>query len=121
MKITFHGTFEECGLLYRERRNALVETLRSALGSVVEVTGEQAGMHLCVLLNGICDREIAQRAVLADLWLVPLSPSYVGSKGSRQGFILGFGSRSAEAMPGAVKKLRLGTGFGIKPGGQLRP
>ena len=94
-------------LLYRERRNALVENLRSALGSVVEVTGEQAGMHLCVLLNGICDREIAQRAALADLWLVPLSSSYVGSKGSRQGFILGFGSTSVEEMPGAVKKLRL--------------
>jgi GntR family transcriptional regulator/MocR family aminotransferase len=108
-------------LLYRERRNALVDNLRSTLGSVVEVTGEQAGMHLCVFLNGICDREIAQRAALADLWLVPLSPSYAGSKGSRHGFILGFGSTSVEEMPGAVKKLRLMLGFGTKGGGQLRP
>ncbi len=108
-------------LLYRERRNALVENLRSALGAGVEVTGEQAGMHLCVLLNGICDREIAQRAALADLWLVPLSPSYVVSKGARHGFILGFGSTSAEAMPAAVKKLRLVIGLGTKTAGPPRP
>ena len=99
-------------LSYRERRNALLANLRSSLGSRVEVTGEQAGMHLCVFLNGIGDREIAQRAALAKLWLIPLSSSYVSGKGSRQGFILGFGSTSPEQMPGAVEKLRVALGSG---------
>jgi GntR family transcriptional regulator/MocR family aminotransferase len=94
-------------LTYRERRNALLASLRSSLGSRVEVTGEQAGMHLCVLLNGICDRDIAQRAALAKLWLVPLASSYMSGKGFREGFILGFGSTRPEEMPSAVEKLRV--------------
>jgi len=94
-------------LLYRERRSALVENLRDALGSGLEVTGEQAGMHLCMLLEGIGDREIARRAALDDLWLVPLSSSYADCRRSRHGFILGFGSTGAEEMPSAIKKLYL--------------
>ncbi len=92
-------------LLYHERRNALLNSLRRALGPGLQVTGEQAGMHLCVILNGIRDREIAQRAAQANLWLVPLSSSY-GGKVSQQGFILGFGSTSVEQMPGAVRRLQ---------------
>lgn len=92
-------------LLYRERRNALLGSLRSLLRPEFEVTGEQAGMHLCVILNGMCDREIAQHAGRANLWLVPLSSCYAG-KASQQGFILGFASTRAEEMPSAVEKLR---------------
>lgn len=92
-------------LLYRERRNALVECIEKEFGDAVEVTGEQAGMHLCVVLKGIADREIALRAAQAKLWLVPLSSSYVG-KSVRQGFVLGFGSTSKSEMAGAVRRLR---------------
>jgi len=92
-------------LLYRERRNALVENVQKELEQAVKVTGEQAGMHLCVALNGISDREIAARAERTNLWLVPLSSSYAG-KAVRQGFILGFGSTAASEMPDAVRKLR---------------
>lgn len=91
--------------VYRERRDALLTNLRHAFGPGLEVTGEQAGMHLCLILKGIDDREIAQRAADANLWLVPLSSSYSG-KASQQGFILGFGSTSAQQMPNAVRKLR---------------
>lgn len=92
-------------LLYRERRDALVSNIEKELGDAVQVTGEEAGMHLCVLVDGISDREIAARAARAGLWLVPLSSSYVG-KAPRQGFILGFGSTAANEMANAVRKLR---------------
>jgi GntR family transcriptional regulator/MocR family aminotransferase len=92
-------------MLYRERRNALVESIEKEWGGAVKVTGEQAGLHLCVMLNRICDHEIVERAAHADLWLVPLSSSYMG-KSSRQGFILGFGSTAASEMASAVRKLR---------------
>jgi GntR family transcriptional regulator / MocR family aminotransferase len=92
-------------LLYRERRNALLNNLHSALGPAFESTGQQAGMHLCIILDGICDREIAERATHANLWLVPLSASYAGEP-ARQGFILGFGSTAAEKMSDAVLKFR---------------
>lgn len=97
-------------LLYRERRNALVANLEKELGDAVEVTGEQAGMHLCVALEGISDREIALRAACSGLWLVPLSTSYLG-KAPRRGFILGFGSTAANEMANAVRKLRAVAGM----------
>jgi len=98
-------------LLYRERRNALVESLAKEFGDSAKVTGEQAGMHLCVIMNGIPDREIVTRAARANLWLVPLSSSYNGSVAQR-GFILGFGSTPASEMASAVRKLRSIVGSG---------
>jgi GntR family transcriptional regulator / MocR family aminotransferase len=92
-------------LLYRERRNALVEAIEKEFGAAAKVTGEQAGMHLCVVLDGICDRDAVSRAADANLWLVPLSSSYIG-KPRQQGFILGFGSTPAGEMASAVRKLR---------------
>lgn len=91
--------------LYRERRNVLLDCLRSTLGPELEVTGEHAGMHLCVVLKGIRDRDIVRRAARASLWLAPLSSSYAG-KAPRQGLILGFGSTRTEEMSSAVRRLR---------------
>jgi len=92
-------------LLYGERRGALIDSIREELGFGVDVTGGQAGMHLSVTVKGIRDREVADRAGRQNLWLAPLSSSYLG-EASRQGFILGFGSTASEEIPGAVRKLR---------------
>ena len=91
--------------VYRERRNALLNTLRAEFGSSLEVTGEQAGMHFCIVFNGVNDREAAQEAARTNLWLVPLSSSYAG-KVSQRGFILGFGSTRTEEIATATRKLR---------------
>ncbi len=93
-------------LLYSERRNALVDAIRGEFGSRLEIAGGEAGLHLVVLLpEGLLDQEISMRAARQNLWLWPLSPSYLG-KASRQGFILGFGSTEAAEMPCAVRRLR---------------
>jgi GntR family transcriptional regulator/MocR family aminotransferase len=93
-------------LLYSERRTALVDAIQSEFGSQLEVVGGEAGMHLVVTLpKGLSDRKISVRAAGQNLWLWPLSPSYLG-KISRQGFILGFGSTTAAEMPEAVRRLR---------------
>ena len=92
-------------LLYQQRRNALVESLATGFGESLKITGEQAGMHLCVMAERISDREIVARATRAGLCLVALSSSYVG-KAAHQGFVLGFGSTPAEEMPKAVARLR---------------
>ena len=73
---------------------------------MVEVFGSEAGMHLAVTLkDGSRDLEIAERAARQNLWIWPLSPSYLGEV-SRQGFILGFGSTAAADIPRAVRKFR---------------
>ena len=92
--------------LYSERRTSLVESIRKELGSMVEVHGAEAGMHLAITLpEGFNDREIAAIAARQGLWLWPLSPTYVGEP-LRQGFILGFGSATVEQIPAAVRRLR---------------
>jgi GntR family transcriptional regulator/MocR family aminotransferase len=92
-------------VLYCERRTALVNSIRQELGSMVEVLGGEAGMHLAVTLpNGSCDLEIAERAARQNLWIWPLSASYLGE--ARPGFILGFGGTPVEEIPRAVRKLR---------------
>ena len=92
-------------LLYGERSSALVDAIRSEAGSMLEVIGGEAGLHLVVTLpEGLRDREISRRAAEQKLWLWPLSPCYLG-KVSRQGFILGFGSTPAAEMPHAVRRL----------------
>ncbi len=92
--------------LYAERRNALVDAIRSELGPQFEIAGGEAGMHVVVLLpDGLRDEEIAARAAKRKLWLWPLSSSYVG-KVVRQGFILGFAGTRVEELPAAVKRLK---------------
>jgi GntR family transcriptional regulator/MocR family aminotransferase len=106
-------------LLHQERRNALMNGMRSVLGPRVEVIGEQADMHLCLILEGICDREIADRAARANLWLMPLSSSYMG-KVSKQGFILGFGSTRTEKCRAQSEKLQAALEFNGKTRGRVR-
>jgi GntR family transcriptional regulator/MocR family aminotransferase len=93
-------------VLYGKLRSLLVDRLRQDLGSIVEVVGDEAGMHLTVMLhNGHRDVEVAERAARQNLSIWPLSPSYQ-SKTSRQGFILGFGGTTMAEIPRAVRKLR---------------
>lgn len=91
--------------VYAERRSALIESIRHELGATAEIVGAQAGMHLAAILKGISDREAAERAVRQRLWLAPLS-SFYADEPVHRGFILGFGSTSAEEIPSAVRRLR---------------
>ncbi|HEX4020347.1 MAG TPA: PLP-dependent aminotransferase family protein [Acidobacteriaceae bacterium] len=92
-------------VLYHERRTTLVDSIRKELGSMVEVLGDEAGLQLTVILpKGSRDREIAERAAGENLFLWPLSDSYLG-EAVHPGFILGFGSVAATDIPRAVRKL----------------
>ena len=93
-------------LLYGERRAALVEGIRKEIDPAAEILGAEAGLHLAVALpKTFPDEKIARRAAEEKLWLMPLSPSYIGPP-SRRGFILGFGSVSPAEMPQAVRRLK---------------
>jgi GntR family transcriptional regulator/MocR family aminotransferase len=92
-------------LVYAERRNALIQSLQKDFGSLIEMTGVEAGMHLSVILSGISDQEMSMLAARENLSLVPLSSFYRG-KAIRQGFILGFGSTPVQDIPAAVCRFR---------------
>jgi GntR family transcriptional regulator/MocR family aminotransferase len=92
--------------LYGERRAVLIESLKEELGNRLEVHGASAGMHVSVTMRGdVDDRAIAAKAAAERLWLMPLSPAYLGKK-PRQGFVLGFASTPANQIPRAVRKFR---------------
>lgn len=91
--------------LYGERRAALIDSLHHDFGRDLRISGEQAGTHLTLLLKGANDLAIVERAAKKNLWLVPLSRSYLG-KAVQQGLVLGFGSTAVEEISPAVRKLR---------------
>jgi len=93
-------------MLYSERRRVLIGAIAEEFGSLLQVFGAEAGMHLVAAARrAFNDREIAARAANQNLWLWPLSPCYLG-KTSRKGFVLGFGSTPTRAIPQAVHQLR---------------
>jgi GntR family transcriptional regulator/MocR family aminotransferase len=90
--------------LYRERRTALVESLKNSCGDMLEIHGAAAGMHLTVTLpSGLNDAEIARQAAKYGLCLWPLSPCYRNKP--RHGFVLGFAATPADQMAGAAHQL----------------
>lgn len=93
-------------LLYAERRSVLVDAIRNEFGTQLEIVGGEGGMHLVVMLpRGLRDEEISARAARRNLWLWPLSSSYIG-KTARHGFILGFTGTTVDEMPSAVRRLK---------------
>ena len=94
-------------LLYRERRNALVEALRRALGKKVEVSVPEAGMHLVVWLpSGMSAQAVAQRAAAFDLHMLPISHFSLRPL-QRDGLLLGFASASPQELRAGAQKLAL--------------
>jgi GntR family transcriptional regulator / MocR family aminotransferase len=92
-------------ILYGDLRRVLVDSLCETFGAALEVIGDEAGMHLTVMLpGGYRDEEIARRALHHNLSLWPLSRMYMTEP--RQGLILGFGGTSIKEIPPAVRKLQ---------------
>jgi len=92
--------------IYAERREVLVTELARAFDEGAAMIGDEAGMHLALLLPKLRnDQRLAARAAKESLWLSPLSASYV-SKSPRHGFVLGFGNTRANQIPAAVRQLK---------------
>jgi GntR family transcriptional regulator / MocR family aminotransferase len=92
-------------LLYREQRDVLVAQLRQRLGSVLEVTAPEQGMHLVAFLrNGFSD--VALEALLRDQGVIvrALSVMYHNAP-PRQGFLLGFTGFPRQAIRPAVARM----------------
>ncbi len=92
--------------LYGDLRRLLVDNLCEHLEKTLSPIGDEAGMHLTVLLDTKHrDEEVSARAVRQKLSLWPLSRHYL--RHPRQGFILGFGGITASEIPLAVRRLRI--------------
>ncbi|HEV2400070.1 MAG TPA: PLP-dependent aminotransferase family protein [Candidatus Sulfotelmatobacter sp.] len=89
---------------YGGLRRVLFDNVTRLLGDSAEIAGDEAGMHLTLLLRTRHrDRELAHQALAHNLSLWPLSPSYV--TGTRQGLILGFGATTTKEICDGVRAL----------------
>ena len=94
-------------LTYAKRRRALIGAIRDEFGKQAAVSGDEAGMHLALLIDGLRnDHQIAAKAAENSLLLSALSPLYLG-KSCRQGFVLGFGNTRLTQIAPAVRQLKL--------------
>jgi GntR family transcriptional regulator/MocR family aminotransferase len=90
--------------LYRARRDALVEALRTELGDLLAIGRAEAGIHLLAgLPQGVDDVALAAEALAHDIAITPLSPHY--NRAARPGLPLGFGALSEERLAEGVRRL----------------
>jgi len=94
-------------LLYRERRNALVDALTQELGQRLDITVPEAGMHLVAWLpSGMSAQAATHRAAASGLHILPISQFSLRSL-QRDGLVLGFASVSPQELRAGVHTLAL--------------
>jgi GntR family transcriptional regulator/MocR family aminotransferase len=92
--------------MYAQRRRVLVEEIERQLGDRATVTGDAAGMHLTLLLNGAgSDQSVAAKAAQQSLLLSPLSAMYAGDV-AQQGLVLGFGNTTENQIGPAIRQVK---------------
>ncbi len=93
-------------MLYMERRSALVNAIRAEMGDLLEVIGEEAGMHLVTLLPpGVSDMTVSKKAAQKGISVMPLSTCCM-KPAARGGLILGYGGANAHQIHDGIRKLR---------------
>ncbi|MCA1826622.1 MAG: PLP-dependent aminotransferase family protein [Myxococcales bacterium] len=90
--------------VYASRRRVLVEAVEREFGGSAQLVGDEAGMHVALLLE--CDDvRLAAAAGRRGIQVSPLSASYTGPP-ARRGFVLGFGNAAESRIAPAVRLLR---------------
>ncbi len=94
-------------MLYMDRRRALVKAIRVQMGDMLEVIGEEAGMHLVALLPpGTDDVAVSRKASQRGISAMPLSVCYLKPP-TRGGLILGYGGANLHQIHDGINKLRM--------------
>jgi GntR family transcriptional regulator / MocR family aminotransferase len=94
-------------MLYMERRSALVDAIQTEMGSMLEVIGAEAGLHLVALLpRGSDDVAVSKQAAQRGVSVIPLSSCHAQAP-ARGGLILGYGGANLHQIREGVAKLKL--------------
>ena len=93
-------------VIYRRRRDVLVEALRTYLPEV-RIRGVAAGLHLMVdLPDGCAETHVVQAAAAAGVRIYGARPYFIDDARARPGLLLGYGQISEQQIPPAVMLLR---------------
>lgn len=91
--------------LYDQRRQTLVRSLFSYFGDKIEISGENAGMHLMVKINTkLTDDKIVQLAALAGVNIGAAYPQYLKHSPGGE-FILGYAELNEQKIQEGVRRL----------------
>jgi GntR family transcriptional regulator/MocR family aminotransferase len=91
-------------VLYRRRRNALLEALQRHAGALFEIGASEAGLHLAVRFrDGRDDRAAAAAVQAAGLRATPLSRYAISQPVS--GLVLGFAAFDEATLDRAIQRL----------------
>lgn len=94
-------------MLYIDRRKTLINAVETYMKRNVEVKGDDAGMHLVVLLPvGVDDVAVSREAAHNGISAMPLSSCYIKPP-DRGGLILGYAGVSPRRIREGVQKLAL--------------
>jgi GntR family transcriptional regulator/MocR family aminotransferase len=94
-------------MLYMERRRALVKAISIQMGNMIEIRGDQAGMHLVALLPpAVSDVAVSRNAARHGISAMPLSICYLKPP-TRGGLILGYGGANAHQIHDGIRQLRM--------------
>lgn len=92
--------------LYADRQQVLLGACRTHLADWLDVTPDEAGMHLVGWLRaGLDDRLVAARARARGIETTPLSAAY-HALAPRQGLLLGYAGVPAAEIEAAARRLR---------------
>jgi GntR family transcriptional regulator / MocR family aminotransferase len=92
-------------MLYMERRKTLVNSIRNHMSGLVEVIGDESGMHLVALLPPNADDIlVSKEASQNGISIMPLSFCYINPP-NRGGLVLGYAGVSPRQIRDATLKL----------------
>ena len=91
---------------YQARRDELARRIQRCLGDRVQISGQESGLHLCLLFNaaGVDDEAIARAADAQGMTVRPLSRYFLGAP-RQSGLILGYAYVPTERVPPWAQKL----------------
>jgi GntR family transcriptional regulator/MocR family aminotransferase len=92
-------------ILYKNRRNALVDAIRDQMGDMLEIVSAEAGMYLAALLPpGVEDSAVSRKAAERGVSAMPLSACCL-KRLARGGLVLGYGCADTMQILNGVREL----------------
>lgn len=92
-------------VLYRERRDVLIDCLTREFGGDVRVGGEEAGMHLVLWLpDGVDARDVQHKAARRGIDTIPVS-AFAVDRAVPPGLVLGYTHMDATRIRNACRDL----------------
>ncbi|MFB6272079.1 MAG: PLP-dependent aminotransferase family protein [Salinibacter sp.] len=91
--------------LYAERQSVLIEALNANLGDQIDISSDEAGLHLTVFLNDDLDDQVVSAALEEQGVVAPPLSFYASRSLDREGLVLGYAALNESDIRDGVDRL----------------